>query len=73
MTDVIRFYEKTVSKKRLILSGVTEEQAKEWCNDPKTRKAGEWFDGFVNDNLYNCQNTQKPLYPNNYTPDDLPK
>lgn len=32
---------------KLIKSGVTLEEAKKHCNDPKTRKAGKWFDFYT--------------------------
>ena len=69
--DIIRFFSNGKEAK-LIISGVTEEQRDEWCKSPKTSKSGIWFDGFTtHDNgHYSCQ-SKKPLYPSNYTPDDL--
>ena len=47
---IIRFYREThfVRNKssRVIRRGLTLEQAKAHCQDPSTRKEGEWFDGF---------------------------
>jgi len=42
--DIIRF--SANGRQRLILRGITETQAREWCNNPYTRKAGKYFDGF---------------------------
>lgn len=42
---IYRFYLK--GKKKLIKTVSSLEAAKLHCNDPKTRKAGVWFDGFV--------------------------
>jgi hypothetical protein len=33
--------------RRTIKTGLTLEEAQEHCNDPKTRKDGEWFDGYT--------------------------
>lgn len=39
--EIIRFYSpKNGKKARKIMGGLTEEEAKEHCNDPKTRKEG---------------------------------
>ena len=45
MKDIIRFYKS--GRKHLVLRGVTEKQAQEWCSSRYTRKEGKWFDGFV--------------------------
>jgi len=42
---IIRFY-KNHNRKRIIKRGLTLEEAKAHCRDPKTRKEGEWFDGY---------------------------
>lgn len=44
---IVRFYAESGKKHKVIKKGLTEEEAREHCNDPKTRKAGEWFDGFT--------------------------
>lgn len=44
---IVRFYAQQGKKSKLIRSGVTLEEAQEHCNDPKTCKAGEWFDGYT--------------------------
>lgn len=56
------------------MAKVTEAQKDEWCNSPKTSKAGKWFDGFTasHKTTYKCQ-LGKALYPSNYTINDLPK
>lgn len=33
-------------RKRVIPNNVTLEEAQRHCQDPKTRKAGVWFDGY---------------------------
>ena len=43
---IIRFYRELHKSSRVIKRGLTLEQAKEHCNNPSTRKEGEWFDGF---------------------------
>ena len=44
---IIRYYSPSQDKKRrTIKTGLTLEQAKAHCNDPKTRKDGVYFDGF---------------------------
>lgn len=72
MYDIVRFY--SDGRKKLVMAKVTEEQKDTWCNDERTKKSGEWFDGFTNSKktTYKCQ-LGKPMYPSNYTPDDLPK
>ena len=66
--DIIRFY--VNGKKQLVMANVSEEKKDEWCNSPKTKKLGQWFDGFVIKEIYDCQNSVA-LYPPNYSPDNL--
>jgi hypothetical protein len=44
---IVRFYSQSGKAHKIIKKGLTEEQAKEHCNNPNTRKAGVWFDGFT--------------------------
>jgi hypothetical protein len=45
--NIVRFYAPHINKpNRTILKGLSLEQAQQHCRDPKTRKDGEWFDGF---------------------------
>lgn len=66
--DIIRFFR--AGTKKLIKKDCSEKEKDEWCNSPKTSKAGKWFDGFTTGVHYKCQMT-RPLYPNNYSPNDL--
>ena len=43
---IIRFYRGRYWSSRVIKRGLTLEQAKKHCQDPSTRREGEWFDGF---------------------------
>lgn len=65
MKDIIRFKRK--GNKKLIMRGVTDEQAREWCSSPYTRKEGVYFDGF-DDTKTHCIN-QSPMYIHYFTPD----
>ena len=61
--NVYRRYSRTSGTKRLILEGVTLEEAQEHCRDPETSsrtctsaiskkrtcELGPWFDGYVKD------------------------
>jgi len=42
--NVIRFYFK--GRRKVIFRSVTLEVARLHCNDPRTSKAGKWFDGY---------------------------
>lgn len=64
MKDIIRF--KFNARKILILRGVTEEQAKEWCSSPLTRKEGVYFDGYSDINSHCVNHT--PKYTHYFTP-----
>lgn len=44
--NIYRFYAADKASE-LIKSGVTLEEAQAHCSDPKTRKAGKWFDGYT--------------------------
>lgn len=47
---IIRFYAPHINKdSETMETGLTLEEAKEHCNDPETRKEGEWFDGYNED------------------------
>ena len=43
---LIRFYKDSAKPSRVLMTGLTLEEAKEHCNDPSTEKEGEWFDAF---------------------------
>ena len=43
---IIRFYRDQSKRSKIIKRNLTLAQAKKHTNDPKTRKAGVWFDGF---------------------------
>lgn len=61
--DIIRFKEK--GRKILIMSGVTEDQAREWCESPLTR-GKDWFDGFA-DHGTHCPKSA-PKYTHYFAP-----
>ncbi len=48
---IVRFYAPHLGnqKRQVIKTGLTLDEAQEHCNDPKTKKEGEWFDGFMRD------------------------
>jgi len=49
--NIVRFYRNRKNRNReIIRRGVTLEQAREWCSRDDTRKADEWFDGYVKTN-----------------------
>ena len=43
---IVRMYRARTRKPKIIKRGLTLEQAQLHCTDPKTRKAGVWFDGY---------------------------
>ena len=55
---IIRFYDDPYKPYQIIKRGLTLEQAKAHCNDPKTSTNGtkpfgqNWFDGFSNNPNY---------------------
>lgn len=44
--SIIRFYATMGKRPRVMRKGLTLEQAQAHCQNPKTQKAGEWFDGY---------------------------
>jgi len=46
---IYRFYFN--GRRRFIKTVETLEDAQKHCNDPETRDAGEWFDGYSQKNL----------------------
>ena len=46
---IIRFYrdENHSDNKKVILTGLTEEEAQEHCQREDTREKGVWFDGYT--------------------------
>lgn len=45
---IMRFYHPSVGRNsRKIKGGLTLEEAQAHCNDPKTSKAGKYFDGYT--------------------------
>jgi hypothetical protein len=43
---VIRMYKDWDRPDKVILTGLTLEEAQAHCRRPDTRKEGEWFDGY---------------------------
>jgi len=47
---IVRFWNPAVPRKshrKTMQTGLTLEEAQKHCNDPLTRKEGEWFDGYT--------------------------
>lgn len=45
--QIIRFYAPGIDREsHVVETGLTLEEAQEHCNNPDTRKEGEWFDGY---------------------------
>jgi len=45
MVKIYRYY--INGKKKLVKTVSSVEVARLHCNDPKTQKAGKWFDGYI--------------------------
>jgi hypothetical protein len=43
--NIVRFFRKS-GRRKIIHRNVTLEVAQLHCNDPRTRRAGVWFDGY---------------------------
>jgi len=43
--NIVRYYFR--GGNRIQRTNVTLEEAQKHCNDPKTKKEGKWFDGYV--------------------------
>lgn len=50
--DIVRFYREGDPTHKIIRRGLTKEQAEAHTGDPKTRKAGVYFDGFAKEGYY---------------------
>ena len=50
---IVRFYhdENHSDHRKVILRGLTEEEAQEHCQREDTREKGVWFDGYTHDDL----------------------
>ena len=48
MYKIYRYYRKEGKRPKFIKNVSTLELAQLHCNDPKTMKAGVWFDGYTN-------------------------
>lgn len=44
--NIVRYYFKEGKSKKIMATGKTWEQVQKHCNDPKTSKPFDWFDGF---------------------------
>lgn len=48
---IVKFYAPYLKKRpKTLRRGLTLEEVQRYCEDPKTRKAGEWFCGWTIDN-----------------------
>lgn len=65
--DIVRF-KKDGGRKRLILSGVTIDQAREWCSNEHTKKEGVYFDGFQQSGEFK---KHTPKYSHYFVPSEL--
>lgn len=43
---IIRFYQDSKKRPKVIKEVKTLKEAQKWCNDPMTSKYGIWFDGY---------------------------
>ena len=43
---ILRFFADSSEPTKVIMTGLSLDDAKSHCNDSKTHKESEWFDGF---------------------------
>ena len=43
---IVRFYRCSRIRRRIMATGLTLEEAQCHCRNPRTSKAGVWFDGY---------------------------
>ena len=57
MYMIIRHHRDSARRNKVVRTCLTLEEAQTHCSDPKTRKEGEWFDGYT-EQLYAVRSTR---------------
>lgn len=53
--SIVRYYAQSGKENRIMKTGLSRAEAVEHCEDPKTSKAGVWFDGFIQARACHCE------------------